>query len=119
MNTVNSGQRTVDSGHCGIHLGRSALGIVVLMLGLCACNGSGRMPIPEKKLVLITVDMHYAEAALQNVYGTQKDSLKKVYYDEILQLHQIKKEDFEASMRVLQQNAVRFDRFYNEVKTKL
>jgi Domain of unknown function (DUF4296) len=90
----------------------------VLCAGL-ACGKDGNMPIPKNELVLITVDMHYAEAAVQNVYGKQKDSLLKVYYQEIFQLHKIKQEDYIKSMQVLQNDSKRFDQFYNEVKSKL
>jgi hypothetical protein len=91
----------------------------MLLLTCLACSKGGKMPIPQKRLVLVTVDMHYAEAAVQNVYGKQKDSLLKVYYQEIFQLHKVKQEDYIESIRILQNDSKRFDQFYNEVKAKL
>ncbi len=92
---------------------------LVLLFSFLACGKGGPMPISEKTLVLVTIDMHYAEAAVQNVYGRQKDSLLKVYYQEIFGLYKIKQEDYIESMRMLQNDSKRFDKFYNEVKSKL
>jgi Domain of unknown function (DUF4296) len=97
----------------------SKLLIFCCLLCFIACGKGGKMPIPQKQLVLVTVDMHYAEAAVQNVYGKQKDSLLRVYYKEIFQLHKVKQEDYIESIRVLQNNSKLFDKFYNEVKAKL
>lgn len=81
-----------------------------------ACSAEQKkLPIPEKKLIEILTDLHYAEAALQDVYGTQKDSLKKVYYGEIFQLHETSEEELTKAMDVLRQNPEKLDKIYQVV----
>lgn len=85
-----------------------------------ACNaGKKNLPIPEKKLIEILIDMHYAEAALQDVYGVQKDSLKKVYYGEIYQLYQTSEEEMTKTMDILRQDPTHLDKVYQFVVDNL
>jgi hypothetical protein len=92
-----------------------------LMLCTCfACNvGQKRLPVPEKKLIEILTDAHYAEAALQEVYGNQKDSLKKIYYKEIFQLHKVSKEEMTKSMDILREDPARLDKIYQAILENL
>lgn len=92
----------------------------LLFLTTFACNaGQKKSPIPDKKLIEILTDLHYAEAALQDVYGTQKDSLKKVYYGEIFQLHETSEEELTKAMDILRQNPEKLDKIYQFVVDNL
>lgn len=94
--------------------------LLPIFLGLFACNvGQQKLPIPEKKLIQILTDAHYAEAAIQDVYGTQKDSLKKVYYEEIFQLYQTSEEELTKAMDILRKDPARLDKVYQEVVKNL
>jgi hypothetical protein len=94
---------------------------LILILSICfACNvGQKRLPIPEKKLIEILTDAHYAEAALQEVYGNQKDSLKKIYYMEIFQLHHVSEEEMTKSMDILRKDPARLDEIYQLILENL
>lgn len=94
--------------------------LILLFLPIFACNvGQKKLPISEKKLIQILTDVHYAEAALQDVYGVQKDSLKKVYYQEIYQLHETSEEELTKTMDILRQNPERLDKVYQFVVDNL
>jgi hypothetical protein len=86
----------------------------------CACEaGHKKLPIPEKKLIQILTDAHYAEAALQDVYGSQKDSLKQVYFQEIYQLYETSEEELNKTMDILRKDPVRLDKIYQQVVENL
>lgn len=96
------------------------ISLLLLFLPLFACNiGQKKLPIPEKKLIQILTDVHYAEAALQDVYGVQKDSLKKVYYQEIYQLYETSEEELTETMDILRQNPARLDKIYQFIVDNL
>lgn len=89
-------------------------------LTLFACNvGQKKLPIPEKKLIQILTDVHFAEAALQDVYGIQKDSLKKVYYQEIYQLYETSEDELTKTMDILRQDPERLDKIYQFIVDNL
>jgi len=94
--------------------------LILILSIFFACNvGQKRLPVPEKKLIEILTDAHYAEAALQEVYGNQKDSLKKIYYQEIFQLHQVSEEEMTKSMDILRKDPVRLDKIYQAILENL
>jgi len=94
--------------------------LLCLFLPLFACNvGQKRLPISDKKLIQILTDVHYAEAALQDVYGIQKDSLKKVYYQEIYQLYETSEEELTKTMDILRQDPERLDKIYQFIVDNL
>jgi Domain of unknown function (DUF4296) len=94
--------------------------LLCFFLPLFACNvGQKKLPIPEKKLIQILTDVHYAEAALQDVYGIQKDSLQKVYYQEIYQLYETSEGELTKTMDILRQDPERLDKIYQFIVDNL
>jgi hypothetical protein len=96
------------------------ISVLFFFLPFSACNlGQKKLPIPEKKLIQILLDAHYAEAALQDVYGVQKDSLKKVYYQEIYQLHETTEDELTKTMDILRKDPERLDKIYQFIVDNL
>ena len=50
------------------------------------------LPISEKDLVYMMVDVHVAEAAIQDLYGATRDSMGQVYYQQIWDTYDINNE---------------------------
>ncbi len=101
-------------------MNRLRVSLLLFLLPLFACNvGQKKLPIPEKQLIQILTDAHYAEAALQDVYGVQKDSLKKVYYQEIYQLYETSEEELTKTMDILRQDPERLDKIYQVIVDNL
>lgn len=83
---------------------------------LLACNTtSEQLTIPEDKLIPLLADIHFAEAAVNNVFGEQKDSLLQIYYSQIYVFHDIGKEEFEKNMSILRKNPSRLESLYKIV----
>ena len=53
------------------------------------------------------------------MYGIQKDSLKKVYYQEIYQLHETSEDELTKTMDILRQDPERLDKIYQFIVDNL
>lgn len=62
------------------------------------------LTMPQEKLIPILVDVHLAEGATYNVLKEQKDSLLKIYYKQIFEIHEVSEELFNENIAILQQN---------------
>lgn len=78
-----------------------------------------QLPIEDKKLIDILCDVHILEGAIQNAPLDLKDSLAKLYYDQVYEKHQISESDFRNSLEVLENNPNYLSKFYNEVLVRL
>lgn len=96
---------------------------IIMMLLFSACY----QPLPteepvlsEEKLQLILKDIHLAESVLTEVQNREtKDSLARVYYHQVLELHQVNPEDFEQSMNARYTTPAQLDTLYTNVITQL
>lgn len=92
-------------------------GLVVLGTG---CGGDPEdLPVRGEELVDLLVDVHIAEAAMQDLYGTDKDSMAEVYYQQIFYLHEIDAPAFDTTMAVLRRNPDYTARVYRQVMAVL
>lgn len=90
------------------------------LLLLLSCNKEEpALPIPEDELVSVLVDVHLAEAALQDAYGAKKDSLAELYYNQIYRLHDIEEEAFNKAIKQLRNEPERVERLYERVLEEL
>lgn len=93
---------------------------IILIVFTISCNsGEEKPPIDKEKLVQILVDVHIAEAAVQDYSGLQKDSIGKVYYKQLFSLHHVTEKDFYRSMYLIKQDPENLEALYKEVLTEL
>ncbi len=100
--------------------------IIVLgcvLLGLCvSCQKKatlGKLPIPEEKLIDILLDTYIAENAAQPYYGEEKDSLMKVYYDHIVNIHQVTMNQVNEALDILQKDPNKLELVYGKLIEKI
>lgn len=87
---------------------------------LVACREEApKLLIPEQKLVDVLVDVHLAEASLQNRFGPVKDSLAQAYYHKIYELHDVEAAAFEETMERLRRHPETSERIYEQVMERL
>lgn len=68
-------------------------------------DGNPTLPISEDKLVNILVDIHVAEAAMQEFStAALKDSVGKVYYKKIFDIHKVTEADFNKSIIMIKKS---------------
>lgn len=80
------------------------------------CQGSPKeMPVKGEELIDLLVDIHVAEAAIQDLYGQTKDSVGRVYYQQVFHMHEIDSAIFDTTMAVLRRNPDYASRVYQQV----
>lgn len=87
---------------------RKAIILLLLACGLMtACHQTTDQQQPawdDEKLARVMADMHLADAATNGTGGAEKDSLLQVYYQQILTMHAITKEQYETELRIRSQD---------------
>lgn len=92
----------------------------LLCLCLVACRKKNEaLPIEEEKLVSLLSDIHIAEAAMQNLAKTVKDSMAAIYYDQIYKIHDTDKETLNKTIVLLREQPGRLSRIYSKVLEEL
>lgn len=91
---------------------------LALQLSSCGRN-QDPVAIDEDKLVEVLIDIHIAEAAVQGLRGATKDSMINVYYDQVCEIHEVSREDFETSMEILRNDPKRLEDLYSRIMTEM
>ncbi|MCB9080401.1 MAG: DUF4296 domain-containing protein [Lewinellaceae bacterium] len=92
------------------------LGFFLLLLGVLGCQQVQEpLPIAERDLVPILLDIHVAEDALQSVFGPRRDSLRAVYFQEIYRIHRTDSVALANTMLRLREDPERLERVYQRV----
>ena len=94
--------------------------ILILILTSCTADKEAvQLSTQHSQLLDLLVDIHYAEAALENLKLLEQDSLKVQYYTHILRYHGVTKEQIEEHMDDLRNNPVFLNQVYKELYTKI
>ncbi|MEZ5058701.1 MAG: DUF4296 domain-containing protein [Saprospiraceae bacterium] len=90
---------------------------IFFLIILSACNKQEavELPFPREKVVAILADVHVSEAALQPLFGEVKDSISKIYYQQIYEIHDIDSEQLKALMTTLKDHPKEMEAIYEEV----
>lgn len=86
---------------------------------LFSCAKVEKASVDRDVMVGILADMHVSDAVLANVNPGNKDSLSRVYLDEILKIHKVKKDDFMSAMKYYESKPEIMEEMYNEVLVRL
>ena len=90
-----------------------------LLFSFIACSERTPLLVEEDIMIDVLRDIHIAEAAMQNLVDLTKDSLGAIYYDQIFQMHQVNKEDFDSTMSILRKDPGRMGIIYDKVIEEL
>ncbi len=92
------------------------LGLFLALFLIISCQKEVERPtINPDKLVQILTDIHIAEAAMNNLYGAPKDSLAKLYYQQIYTIHGVDSAELTQDLALLKKNPVYMDSLYEKV----
>lgn len=96
------------------------IGLISCLIFFVSC-GDKEIPIPlsEEKLVDIMIDMHIAEAMIEKLPVSDRDTVGHVYYRMIYREHEVSQEDFDESMKVLREDPERLNAIYVLVMEQL
>jgi hypothetical protein len=80
----------------------TAFVFLFLMTWVCSCEKKVEQPtLSDEKLSRIMADVFTAEAATNGLIGYPKDSLLRIYLDQVLLKHQVSKEEYEKNLRLI------------------
>ena len=85
----------------------SQLSIFLILIGLnWACwGGKSEQPdMDEDKMVRIMADLSIADAATAQMNGYAKDSLTKIFYDQVFEMHSVSAAQYEKNLRLYANN---------------
>ena len=91
-----------------------------ISIGCClwTCKPQNPVPsLPEDKLIRVLTDLHFAEAAMTNIFGGVKDSLARTYYQQIYSIHGIDSIILQEQLTALRKNPEYMNMIYDKVVT--
>ncbi len=95
------------------------LAFLLIVVCAIACKRGPELPIGDEKLVKVLADAHVAEAAVQNLSGLYKDSVKREYYNQIYEMHRISESDLRLALDILSNHPDKMEKLYRNVEKRL
>ncbi len=88
--------------------------LAALLLGGLACQPGTSAPgpastIPDDKMARILADLNVAEAATARLNGYPKDSLKQVYFKQVMDMHGMTVPLYESNLRIISADPKRME----------
>ncbi len=71
--------------------------------------------MPEEALVKLLYDLQVAEAAIQTVHSSNKDSVIAIFYDQIFEIHGIDQEILTKNIETLKKSPLKSHKVYKKV----
>ena len=93
--------------------------ILLLFVGFAACEQAAEsLLIPENKLLLMLEDVHVAEAALTGLAPERKDSIARIYYDQIYTIYGVTEAEFNHDLELLKSRPEELAKVYKKLADK-
>lgn len=97
---------------------------IIILLSLCGCNHADDKPadlIPEDKMVKVFMDIHVADATVEQKYGAQNPNpaLSNALYERIYHNHGISAAQYKSSYKYYEARPELMDKIYTQVITEL
>jgi hypothetical protein len=90
------------------------LWLILLLLCMFACKEEERpLPLPEEDLIPVLIDIHIAEAALQNLRGDTRDSMANIYYSQISTIHDVERSVIDTCLEIMRAQPIMLEKIYN------
>ncbi len=93
---------------------------LLLMILLPACQKAEySYTLSEEQLQNIILDIHASEAMVKTYDVNHRDSISSVFYQQILEIHEVEDSIFEADFLMLKNNPKKLEGFYKQIEAKL
>jgi glycerol-3-phosphate cytidylyltransferase-like family protein len=87
---------------------------------LASCSKKEEQPaLSEDRRVQLLADLHMAEAAVQHLPPAVKDSMIRVYYDQVFAQYDINQADYDRLMKLLRDDVGSLQPLYEKVLEEL
>lgn len=98
---------------------RPTLLALILSLSACTSPSVGECPVDLDIIVPLMTELHLAESLAYQAPNQVKDSMQKVYFNKVLQDHQLNRESFDSLMWIVRQEPVWVDSLYTRIGVEL
>jgi len=75
--------------------------------------------LSDNQLITILLDLHASEAMTKNFDVTLRDSIGKVYFKQVLQIHEVSEKVFNKDFEELKRNPIKLEMIYKELEDLL
>ncbi len=89
------------------------------LVSACQSPGVPADSITDDKMARIMADLNIAEAATTRLNGYPKDSLMHVYFQQVMEMHSITKEAYEAQLRIIASDQARLENLLRNAENLL
>lgn len=89
--------------------------ILMFSIILWSCKKEVQPTLSDDKLVAILTDLHLAEASFMTLNQNVKDSIYKVYYQQIFEIHEVTDSTFFKDFELLRRNPKKLEKVYKNV----
>lgn len=86
-----------------------SLGCLTALLFSCGEKVKEQPSLSDEKISRIMADLFTAEAATNGLSGYPKDSLMQIYFKQVLEMHQVSKEEYEKNLRLISNDLPRME----------
>ncbi len=86
----------------------------LLLLGACGKEETWEPPIAGEELPAVVADLLILEAAIKELPNRSRDSLSVIYYERVLGTYSYTLDEFQQSLRWMQEDPTRMTEVYNE-----
>ncbi|HMO38366.1 MAG TPA: DUF4296 domain-containing protein [Saprospiraceae bacterium] len=94
--------------------------MLTIFIMMAACGSKQvALPLNEAKMVDMLVDVHFIEAAMQEMPGSLRDSIGTIFYEQFFTIHNVSAADFNQSLTMLRQDPARMAQLYAKVLATL
>ena len=97
------------------------LGIWMATVGtiIWSCQKAEELPLPPETLVDVIADIHLSESAMYLFNDDIKDSIGRVYYQQVFDIHQIDSTDFNRAIEMIRKDPKLMMQVYRKVFEKI
>lgn len=91
--------------------------LIIIIFGILifSCESEIQPPIADEKLIEILADVHLSESAAQSLPMKQKDSTMAKYYEQVMEIHEVSRADFDSTMVLLKLKPAKMAKVYEKV----
>ncbi len=97
---------------------RYFFGLLILLIGL-ACKEKEQVIEVDRRMLNVLADIHFAESAASMYPKLQKDSLIKVYYNQVFEIHEISEDSFNLWIDAIQANPKEAELLYEKLTEEI
>lgn len=102
-------------------LRKTLIGWALVSIGLfIGCKPrQARLSMSDEEAIQLLADIHSAEAAAQHLPNPTRDSMVRVYYDQVFRLHHTDQAAYEELVVTLRKDPDRMSKLYEKVVEEL